>query len=436
MTNTNVSMIRPVLQPYLVKKKVAAYARVSVEGELPEHSLATQVSVYRDMITSRSDWDFAGVYADMAFTGTKADRPGFRSLLSECEKGGVDIILVKSISRFARNTVDLLSSVRRLKELGISVRFERERIDTMTFEGELMITLLASFAQEESRSVSENTKWLIRKRFEAGIGNEFVMYGYRWNGSEFTVVPEQAEVVRTIYSDYLSGMTPHQIAGKLSAAGVPSTRGGTFSDSLVWKILRLEKYRGDSLLQKTFTKDHISKKKKVNSGELPMYYAEGTHPQIIDDETYDAVQEEIKQRAELGYLANQSISFSCFTGKVICGNCGRTYRRRMSGMRHRIHKDYKWICGNKIEHTSSFCSARNVPERILYSCTSEILQTEEFSKKQFDEAIEAIIVNKPRNLTFRMRDGREISKTWLSITNNTKIREAINGSEGYVDTRD
>ena len=108
----------------------------------------------------------------------------------------------------------------------------------------------------------------------------------------------------------------------------------------------------------------------------------------------------------------------------------------MSGMKHRIHKDYKWICGNKIEHTSSFCSARNVPERVLYSCTSEILQTEEFTKKQFDEAVEAIIVNKPRNLTFRMRDGREISKTWLSITNNTKIREAINGSEGYVDTRD
>ena len=188
------------------KRKVAAYARISIEKGRTPHSLSAQISYYSKLIQGNADWEYAGVYADKAVSGLTTDRPEFQRMLSDARDGKIDIILTKSISRFARNTVDLLETVRELKDLGIEVRFQKEKIHTLSEDGELMLSLLASFAQEESRSISENVKWGIRKNFQKGIGNSFHIYGYRWTGKEFVIVEEEAKIVRLIYDNYLKGI--------------------------------------------------------------------------------------------------------------------------------------------------------------------------------------------------------------------------------------
>ena len=186
--------------------RVAAYARVSMESERLEHSLSSQVSRYNELIQRNPGWEYAGVFADSGISGTSTERPEFQRLMAECEAGHIDLILTKSISRFARNTLDMLVAIRRLKELGIAVRFEKENIDTMTAKGELLMTLLASFAQEESRSISDNVKWGTRKRFEKGIPNgHFRILGYRWQGDRLVIMPEEAAIVRRIYQNFLDG---------------------------------------------------------------------------------------------------------------------------------------------------------------------------------------------------------------------------------------
>ena len=422
-----IEIIKPVKAIDIKRTRVAAYARGSIEGEMNQHSLSAQVDYYTKLIQSNPKWENAGIYADYGLTGTKTDRPGFKSLIKLCDDGKADLVLTKSISRFCRNTVDLLNTVRHLKDLNINVHFEKENIDSISSEGELMLSLLASFAQEESRSISENTRWAVHKRFEQGLPFSFFLYGYKWDGKEFQIVPEQAEVVREIYTSYLAGRSPDQIALELQKRNVPSTRGGRFSYSLVFDILRLEKYTGNSMLQKTYCKDFMTGRYTKNNGEAPRYFAEGTHPQIISQETFDAVQQEIAKRRELGYLANQSLRFSCFTGKVICAYCGHTFRKRMDGIKHRINKGYRWVCGNKIEHTSSFCNAQNVPDKVLYSLTSEVLETETFTDEQFNSVVDHIEVARTNTLTFFIKDGRKIVKTWLCTSNNSKLREEING---------
>ena len=206
--------ITPSAPAFVRKKRVAAYARVSLDSERLMHSLSAQVSYYSELIQKNPQWLYAGVYADEGITGTlTSKRDEFKRMIEDCEKGKIDIILVKSISRFARNTVDLLDTVRHLKSLGIEVRFEKENINSLSNDGELMLSILASFAQEESCSISENVKWGTRKRFEIGIPNGRVrVYGYRWKGDTLFVEPSEAEVVKRIYSEFLNGSPPRKVA--------------------------------------------------------------------------------------------------------------------------------------------------------------------------------------------------------------------------------
>jgi site-specific DNA recombinase len=406
MKDKQITIVKPDALPVFKTLRVAAYARVSVDTDAAEHSITNQIENYSRYIRQNPCWSFVGVYADDGYTGTKADRPGFQNLLEDCEAGRIDLILAKSISRFARNTVDLLNTLRHLKEKGINVHFEKENIDSSSPSGELMLTLLASFAQEESRSVSENTKWIIRKRFELGLVHQHYLYGYKWTGSAFEIVPQQAQVIRTIFSDYLSGLSPHEIAKKLNAQGVKSIHGGIFHESHVWTILRLEKYKGDSLLQKTFIRDHISKKKVRNLGEIAMYYAKGTHPQIIEPDIFQTVQDEIARRAQLGYRASRSRTFSCFTAKVYCAYCGATFRRRTAS-----DNSKRWKCGSKIDHRTT-CPSQYVPEKVLYEMSSEVIGIKEFTDEEFERKVERIVVGAPNTLTFRMKDGTEVVKRW------------------------
>ena len=205
------------------RKRVAAYARVSEEKGRTLHSLSAQVSFYSSFIQKHPEWGYVGVYADSGMTGTSSDRNEFQRLLADCNAGKIDIVLVKSISRFARNTVDLLETVRHLRDIGVEVRFEKERINSLSGDGELMLSILASFAQEESRSTSENVKWAIRKGFKEGRGNQFCLYGYHWDGNEYHIVPEEAEIVRLIFSNFLKGLSAEQTEKQLDSMDAPTT---------------------------------------------------------------------------------------------------------------------------------------------------------------------------------------------------------------------
>ena len=229
-TVKKIEITRPVLP---TRKKVAAYARVSMESDRMMHSLSTQVSYYNVLIQSNPEWEFAGVYADNFISGTSTEkRTEFQRMLADCEAGKIDIVLTKSISRFARNTVDLLETVRHLKELGIEVQFEKEHINSLSDDGELMLSLLASFAQEESRSISENARWAIQKRFEKGIPNgHFRVYGYRWEGDDLVPVPEEAAIVKRIYQNFLDGKSRLETERELAAEGITTRDGCRWVDS-------------------------------------------------------------------------------------------------------------------------------------------------------------------------------------------------------------
>ena len=237
-------------QPPIIKK-VAAYCRVSSGKDEMLHSLSAQVSYYSKLIQSHNDWQYAGVYADEAKTGTKTNRPQFQKLLEDCRNGKIDLVLTKSISRFARNTVTMLETVRELKSLGVEVFFERENISSLSGDGELMLTILSSFAQEESKSVSDNCKWRLRDKMKRGQLHSINIYGYRLVGGKLIIEPTEAEVVKMIFADYLDGMGLQAIANKLNKNNVPTTLGGQWSKSTISKMLSCEKYVGNLLLQKT-----------------------------------------------------------------------------------------------------------------------------------------------------------------------------------------
>ena len=399
------------------KKKVAAYARVSMQSERMLHSLSAQVSYYSGLIQKNPDWEYAGVYADNFISGTNTvKRDEFKRMLADCEAGKIDIILTKSISRFARNTVDLLETVRHLKDLGVEVRFEKENIRSMDGDGELMLTILASFAQEESRSISDNVKWGTRKRFEKGIPNgRFQIYGYRWEGDHLVIHEEEARIVRLIYDNFLKGLSAETTEKQLAEMGVKSYTGQHFGNSSIRQILGNITYTGNLLFQKEYVIDTISKKSKINRGELPQYFVENTHEAIIPMEVYQAVQEEKARRRKLGALANWSINTSCFTSKIKCPICGKSYRR--SGKRQRKNPDetyYIWICRTKSEKGAKYCSAKSIPEKVLKAVCAEVLGTDEFDDAVFSERVEQINVVGDDTLEFYFYDGSVLKKKWKS----------------------
>lgn len=399
------------------RKKVAAYARVSMETERLHHSLSAQISYYSDLIQKHPDWEYAGVYADDGISGTRAEsRTEFNRLLADCEAGKIDIVLTKSISRFARNTVDLLETVRHLKELGISVRFEKERIDSMTEDGELMLTLLASFAQEESRSISENVKWGTRKRFEQGIPNgRFNIYGYRWEGDHLVIQPEEAAIVRLIFDNFLAGLSAETTEKQLAEMGVKSYKGQHFGNTSIRQILGNITYTGNLLFQKEFVVDPISGKSKKNDGELPQYFVENTHEAIIPMEVYQAVQDEKMRCRELGALANWSINTSCFTSKIKCGRCGKSYQRSNRKGRKDPSCNYTiWVCGTRKKTGNADCQNKDIPETMLKEACASVLGLAEFDETIFSEQIDHIEIPAPNEMVFYFKDGRIVPHRWES----------------------
>lgn len=405
------------------RKRVAAYARVSMESDRLAHSLSTQISYYNDLIQNNPEWEFAGVYADSFISGTSVERRAeFKRMIQDCEDGKIDIILTKSISRFARNTVDLLNTVRRLKELGIEVQFEKERIRSLSGDGELMLTLLASFAQEESRSISENVKWGARKRFQKGIPHGRVrVFGYQWEGDHLVIIPHEAEIVKRIYQNYLDGKSRFETEREFASEGITTRNGYRWRDHSIKTVLTNITYTGNLLLQKEFTDDPITKKHIKNTGQLPQYFVENTHEPIIDMKTFRLVQDEMARRRELGPFANKSLNTTCFTRKLRCGKCGSSFIRCTRSTNAKYHSAlhptngrYRaWSCGRHRKNTA-LCETNEIPETILKKCCSEVLGLDEFDEQIFSKRIERIDVPCQGILLFNFVEGGVISKEWHS----------------------
>ena len=376
------------------KKRVAAYARVSSGKDAMLHSLSAQVSYYSDYIQNNG-WEYAGVYADEAITGTKDKREGFQQLLAECRNGNVDMVITKSISRFARNTVTLLTTVRELKELGVDVYFEEQNIHTTSADGELMLTILASYAQEESLSVSENMKWRIKKNFEDGKPWSGFVLGYRCENGQYVVVPKEAEVVRRIYREYLEGLGATAIMKGLNDDGILTRTGKPWRMGGVLKVLKNYNYTGNLLLQKTYSENHLTKRKMTNCGEQPQYHAEGAHEAIIDLDTFEAVQEEIERRAEY-YAPTKKATSYLFTGLIVCGICGKHYRRKTTA------SGVIWVCTTYNTHGKKACASKAIPESTLYELTADILLSD----------LTAIRAEKDNTLVFCFKDGLQTVKRW------------------------
>ena len=359
------------------QKRVAAYCRVSTDSEEQLTSYTTQKKVYTEMIAARPDWELAGIYADEGISGTRADkRPQFQKMIKDCFAGKIDYIVTKSVSRFARNTVDCLEHVRILKNRGIGIFFEEQNIDTLSIDSELYLVIYAGFAQSESESMSKNITWAYRKRFEDGkvLMQYKSMLGYRKGADgEPEIVPEEAKIVTRIFDMFLSGQTVRAISEQLRSEKIHIPgKNFSFSHVMVYNILRNEKYCGDSILQKTITVDCISKTRRDNMGEAPMYYVQNSHPAIISRETYHMTQAEIARRKTLAPASEKKAvtvagkySKYALSEVLVCGECGSRYRRVTwtSGGKRVV-----WRCSNRLENGKKCCKmSLTVKEESLHA---------------------------------------------------------------------
>ena len=348
------------------KKRVAAYCRVSTDSEEQLNSYEAQKSYYTQKIADSPDWEMAGIYADEGISGTSMKkRTEFKKMITACKRGRIDLIITKSLSRFARNTVDCLETVRLLKANGIGVYFEKENINTLTESSEFLITLFSGFAQAESESLSKNVAWGWRKSAEAG--NVYFQYkrmlGYRkGTDGQPEIVPEEAEIIRRIYRRYLAGCSLGQIKQELEQDNIPTAQKvERWSSAVIHNILTNEKYMGDALLQKTYITDCITKKVKKNMGERPMYYVENNHPAIVSREMFDQVQKEMTRRSSKRKVLQKSgkTELGKYSGKyaltelLVCGECGSPYKRATWARNGK--KRIVWRCVSRLEFGTKYC---------------------------------------------------------------------------------
>lgn len=393
------------------RKKVAAYARVSMESERLAHSLAAQISYYSELIQRNPEWEYAGVYADNFISGTSThNRSEFQRMIADCEQGKISMILCKSISRFARNTVDLLNTVRHLKELNVEVWFEKETLSTFSSDGELILTLLASFAEEESRSISENLKWSIRKKFEKGEIWHTPAFGYRWNGKTFIVDEHEAAAVRRIFQDYLDDFPLRHIAKWLKAEGYIS-----HTVQFVAFALKNEVYTGNKLLQKYYS-DRVRRCRK-NNGELPMYYVAESHEPIISQEIFNRVQQKIQDSYAFNPEAHRMVKPSCFSAKIVCRYCGANYVKGLvktnafDGLRE------SWCCYRKIKKCCPESKRINGDRLKKAACTA--LGITEFDENLFASSVHRITPNDD-SLTFLFYSGEKAEVPFHYFNNDEK----------------
>ena len=382
--------------------KVAAYCRVSTDEEEQETSYEAQISYYTDKIKNNANWTLAGIFADEGISGTQAKkRPEFLRMIKLCRQRKIDLILTKSLSRFARNAVDSLNYIRELKSLNITVYFEKENINTLTAESEMLTTIMSCFAQAESESISKNVAWGIRQSFKNG--NVPIRYasllGYK-KGSDGKpeIVPEESEIVREIFRNYLDGMSLVQISDALNSRGIVTKLSGSkWNSANVQNILKNEKYTGDALLQKTFITDCITKKSRKNNGELPMYLVKNHHEPIISRADFNRVQEEMARRSAKRVIADKLTKTEqgkysakyALSELLVCGECGAHYRRVTWTAKG--FKEIKWRCISRIQYGKKKCHSPTVDEQELHkaivSAINEFCNVKEDAAKVLRESV-------------------------------------------------
>ena len=400
------------------KLRVAAYCRVSTELEEQQSSYQAQVDYYTMEIMKNPGWKFAGIYADEGISGTSTkNRTGFNKLIEDCMAGKIDLVLTKSISRFARNTLDCIQYIRKLKEKNIGVFFEKENVNTLDSTGEFLITILGSLAQEESRSLSTNTRWGVVRRFEKGqvMVNHNKFLGYTKNeAGELVIVPEEAEIVRLIFRLYLEGQSITQIKKYLEENGIKTVTGkNQWSTTTINRMLSNEKYMGDALLQKSYTVDYLTKKRVKNNGIVPQYYVEDSHEAIISKDLFHRIQEEKARRASLKKSADKRVktdsgkysSKYAFTELLICGECGKPYRR--ASWTAYSEKRIVWRCFNRLEHGKKYCQkSPTIDEEVLHSAIIDAFNSLIQDKGDFVDTLQSNIQLVMSNRAKRMDIAR------------------------------
>lgn len=339
------------------KLRTAAYCRVSTDSDEQQSSLENQRTHYTDYIKSNADWDFVAIYFDEGITGTKKEkRTGLLKLLNDCENRKIDFIITKSISRFARNTKDCLEIVRRLTDIGISIYFEKENINTGTMDSELILSILSSLAAEESVSISKNNKWSIQKRFQNGTFKLSVPpYGFDYNGKNIVPNPGQAQIVKRIFAEILAGSGTHAVARGLNADGIPAQKGNHWTATTIRGMVENEKYIGDTLFQKTYTDENFNR--HSNNGTEDQYYWENHHEAIISREDFEAAARMLRQRGKEKGIQRGSGKYQnryAFSGIISCGECGSTFKRRIH-MPGRASEYVAWCCNKHIDAGAKSC---------------------------------------------------------------------------------
>lgn len=359
-----IRIMEPIPEKARRKKKVCAYARVSTDSLRQEDSLENQAETYERLITSNPEYEFAGVYADQGISGYCENRPQFQEMIRKAKAGEIDLIITKSISRFARNTVTVLKFARELKELGVGIFFEEQNINTLSGDGEMMLAVLASFAQEESRSMSENNKWSIRKKFEQGdiMINTERFLGYDKDGyGGLAINHREAMVVDFLYDMTLFGLGNSRLKSLLNDLGVKTVTGGEWNESTINGILTNEKYKGDFLLQKYFTPEDKRNQTRRNRGEVQSYYISDNHPAIVTEEKWNLVQQERERRKKERKIAGDGTqkyqNRYPLSGMLVCPYCGKSLRRRQV-----YKKKIQWLCSTYIEEGKQACKGIRIDD--------------------------------------------------------------------------
>ena len=375
------------------------------------HSLSAQVSYYNKYISSHDEWEFVGIYADEGISGTNEDRNEFQRMINDCRLGKIDLILTKAISRFARNTMTMLETIRELKSLNVDVFFEEQNLHSISKDGEMVLTLLASVAQEEARSVSENQKWRIRKDFEKGLiwGGKNT-YGYRIINKKMVLVPEEAKLVKRIFQLYIGGLGFYKICKLLNDEGIPTMRARRWNKESLQQIIANINYTGDLLLQKTYQENYLTKKTKINKGELDQFFVENDHEAIITRDEYYAASEIRRKRAEYFKLDKFKGHTYPLTGFVMCGNCGKNYRHK------KTRYTEKWTCATFLNFGKTECDAKSVPDAELTRITLEVLNIKELDRNLIEGKLEVIEVFKDNRLVYHLKDGSTVESTWNDIS--------------------
>lgn len=407
-----------ILQKPKQLKRVAAYCRISMVTDRTELSYQAQTEYYRHLISKNPEWHFAGIYSDHGISATSTkQRLGLQELLGDARAGKIDLILTKSISRLARNTVDLLNITREMKSIGVEVLFEKENISNLTADGELMLTLLASFAQAESEQRSRDVRWAMERRFKEGKAFGFRAYGYTSSSdaTDVEIIPEEAEVIRWIYDQYLKKVSCEKMAKILEDRGVrfPHQPTPKVSPETIRHILKAPYYTGDLYLQRFYSKTIGGRSKYENKGEYPLYIVKNGLPQIISHEQFEAVQKEIKRRRDMGAKANWSLNPIALTGMLKCKCCGRSYIRckQKPTTKNNIHT-HIWKCQSLKERRPCTTTTRAVADETIRELIADVLQTDGFDEEVFLEKISYIEVGDAHTFTFYFKDGSTVERQY------------------------